>query len=764
MLTDGTDTWYFSTKSFELHGSDITVHDGVKDFGPISHSIDPYTMRYEFANVRVQLTGTWSRRNSDGTWGTIADLVRKAWNRTAQIRWHVGGISISSSLLIFDGTVANIEYTDDGSIDMTLDEREAIKHRVLPQRRFDKTTFPNLPNETDNVPMPLVYGSYTEGIVHRQTGFTIAEKIEGGNDPKYLVCDHVADFIDFPWFYIRALDSWAKIFVGATGTEDDGGRGTVTIDTSAAKFNVYMYPGNGVTTSTGTDGSNTPGPPAAWDNDENSKVSVLANGTTEAIIEFEWTQQGDSTNDKLENSVAEILDGDANAIGIEITATLGGGISVSSSNLEIYNSNTAAWESFETSFSTGGANNFYEITSVEYPWVSATEGVFWHLGSGMVGGDGTPVRIRARLVGTGWTANTTVVAYIHEIRLKIIAQFPRQFISQAKKSKRRAGLAIDGGPRLVPFWNPQSRPFEDVANGWNRAYITDFDGTIDNLCVEVQGREYGSWIDNVGRSNSFSAGQVIERPVFQVESILRDELGMTNTNIDQNSFDAAHSSVGANVSHIAIRAGSALNSKDLVEKVCYEHGFFLFRTHEGKIKAVNYLGTGDLVATLEPTDLISGLPVVRLSNINRIANDIEVFHTRLAHDNAYMRSTSSTDSASIAAYGGSGAVPIPIQINLETVRNNTLGGLDSSQRLIDRLIDVERLLSRPHRFVKLATVGAKFANGEIGDTLRLNATSFDPVMKCMGDTWSGLDLMIISKEMTERGVTFDTIIWAAPTI
>ncbi len=761
ILTDGTDTWHFSTKSFELHGSDVTVHDGVTDFGPISHSIDPYSMRYEFANVRVQLNGNWSRRNSDGTWGTIADLVRKAWNRTAQIRWHVGGISQSGSLLIFDGTVANIEYTDDGSIDLTLDEREAIKHRTLPQRYATTDIWPKLVTDSIDVPMPLIWGSPDEGIYHRQTGFHPCMLIENyevsgaTGSMKYLVSDHVSDFVDAAWFRLRGVDSWAKAFAGITSTLDDGGRTTLEVDIPTVKMYAYVYPTASRPTSTATDGANDVPPGYAFDNDEFTKVSVISESTTEASIILEWTQQGDDSNDPDQNSIAPFEDFAAAAFGLELHRTVKGGVTVTSHKIEVWDG--AAWVTFDTSSTTGSMSLFDFHSEYNY---TGSKGALWHLGTGPALGDGDPFKVRVTFTGSGWTANSTVVGYIHEARLRLKIHYPHDLAwSKAVVYEKKGGWAD------LRYRDRDPRSFNRIEFDVSRQVFDPTEPIGTHVFVECQGREYGAWIDGGGRSNGFNEGQVIERPVFQVESILRDELDMTNASIDQGSFDSTHSSVGGNISFVSIDASSKTGSKQLIELICYEHGFFLFRTHEGKIKAVDYLGTGDLVATLEPTDLVSGLPTVRLSNINRLANDITISHTATLHDARYVRSNSSTDSASITAYG---TVPSGgLQLKADTIRDSALTaslGTTNSERLTDRLIDVERLLSRPHRFVKLATVGAKFADGELGDTINLNATAFDPVMKCMGDTWSGLDLMIISKEMTERGVTFDTIIWAAPSI
>jgi hypothetical protein len=59
----------------------------------------------------------------------------------------------------------------------------------------------------------------------------------------------------------------------------------------------------------------------------------------------------------------------------------------------------------------------------------------------------------------------------------------------------------------------------------------------------VRGRLYGSWVDAVGRSNSFDENDPIENPAHIIESLYRDELGKVTADIDTAAFDAAASSL-----------------------------------------------------------------------------------------------------------------------------------------------------------------------------------------------------------------------------
>lgn len=759
LVDTGTATLYLSTKEFDLTTDGLHAYGIVREFGPIRHAIDVYSHRYEVSNVTITMSKVHafkealSSRTTD-YWIGVDYLLRKNWGKEANIYWYPGGDAneLADCLTIFTGKITGMSADVGETFTLTLDERETIAHRVLPQNHYNTTDFPDIENELVGAPVPIVYGnwSYATGAgggVLRQTGFVVADKISTGDDLKYLVAGHAVDTITQIWMYLQSLDSWAYIVTGFSSNVADTEGATITIDRDTMYFIVFMRPFNGYLASTGSDGSNPLGPAAAWDDDQDTKVSVIANSTTEAIIYFEWNQQGSESNDAVENGVAQLFDPagpTSNVEGAEFWVSKPGGITWTTANVELWNG--ASWLTIATSM-TVDAMTYYDFGTGSpntYDWISNAVGTFWHLGSGPRGGDGTPFKMRLRFVGSGWTANTTVVAYVHEARLRIAGQYPKQ------RGRRRGWVRV---------WTDPKHPERYIEKwGWiDFLELISRNDAFSTIAVECGGREYGSWIDDGARSNSFNAGDAINGPVFQIESILRDELGLGDSNIDVASFDAAEA-IEDQDCFLSMRAGSEVNSKDLIETICYEHGFFTYRTHAGKIKIIDYLtGTGETVGTLIPSDLVNQLPLIRLGEYSQLANALTVHHTRLADDNSFARSNDYTDSSSDTAYG-----TLPITMSLETVKVGSTAAI--GDRFKERLITQEYLLSRPHRFVTLETIGNKWAHGELGDVFNLDATFFDPICMCMGDSWLNLDLMIISKEMTERGVTFDTIIWAAPTL
>jgi len=105
------------------------------------------------------------------------------------------------------------------------------------------------------------------------------------------------------------------------------------------------------------------------------------------------------------------------------------------------------------------------------------------------------------------------------------------------------------------------------------------------IFVSAKGRMFGSWIDDGGRSNAFSAGDLITNPLYQIESILRDELTLTSTQIDVANFDTVAARFPSD--H---KTAFSWNTQEFaltkIDEICIEAGLVLYVGSAGKFKAV----------------------------------------------------------------------------------------------------------------------------------------------------------------------------------
>lgn len=128
--------------------------------------------------------------------------------------------------------------------------------------------------------------------------------------------------------------------------------------------------------------------------------------------------------------------------------------------------------------------------------------------------------------------------------------------------------------------------------------------------MNLLGRTFGAWIDAGGRSNSYDEDDVVAPGVFQIEDIMRTELGLGDSQIDTASFDALDS--GARVSHFSLT--SQMSAYQKCADIATDCGLILFTDHLNKIKVVSVLDDMAYTFNLTENDLLG-------------PNSLKVYHT-----------------------------------------------------------------------------------------------------------------------------------------
>ncbi len=739
---------YFSTKPITLSSDSIVCNALLVSVNGIAHAYDPRSCKYQPSAIIMQFSAVHDRvRPTTGTQRErLGDYLEDAYGQDVTIYIFPGGsvVSLTDCLVVFKGRVDRMQYDSDTTIRVYADERNTVLHRDLPQRTFDVATFSDLPASAIGKTMPIVYGDYHEDLYLRSSGFVFCEPI-GKN--KWLVADHKLDLTgEIGWMFIKQLESWASIESGQTVNEDDDGRGTLSL-TDQFTFDAHLFPFQGAVTSTGTDGSNDVGPNAAFDADVDTKVSVIAHSTTSAAVEFEWNQQGDPSDDSVENGIGVMQSA---GCGVQVYRSVPGGITVTAFGIDIFNTATSTWVSLGTAST---VDSLFFTNFDNFGWLVGSNRVVWHLAHGMLGGDGTGVKIRFTFTGTGWTADTTVVAYIHEARIQLRGKFwsyPHRIYrgKQPREGNVPRGILQRDGTRTIDgdrFEGPTV-----ISTPWALPEVGN-----DRIAMECVGREYGAWIDEAGRSNSFNEGQNINTAQYAIESLLRDELGLVAADLDVDSFDISGHTTFTN---IALGAGSRINSKRLIESICFEEGFILYRRQNGEMRLMDLIaGTGATTVTLTADDLGGKMPVIWKTPLSRLRNRLIVNYRKLPHDGSFAKTFTVNDTTSQTDFTNTVALVEEIDI----VTKNFESGITSPSSGIDkRFISSSHLLSRDLIFVRLETVGIKWAHIELGDSFALDETSFGHQMRLYGATWTGVTLIVYSKTTRIDATIFDCIIWS----
>ena len=725
------------------------------DISPITHGNDYSSCEYQPAHIEAVVSNLFvGRDGASSKWRRVTDLIGgDAWDASVLVYWHPGGygtpLTSNQSLILFVGSLTSMQCDGDSRVRIMADEISNIDHRDLPQRKATRGVFPKINAELVDTSLPLVYGLCMEGSDLRQYGFALGIPIEQW---KWVFSDHPSyNFFDIRisgsvqqriWIWIDALQAWAGSYLGVTFDTDDSGRATATVDPLGSGFDVYLNPTAGYPTSTGTDGSNTAPPSDAFDYDADTKVSVLANSSTQAEIIFEWRQNGSDTNHATENGVADMngpsgADGPLSGIQINCSSAAA---TIASSSMDYWDG--GAWVSITTSITRDiGIHVHYEKN-----FFTGAKGTYWHFATGGQGGDGTPFKIRIRFVGSGWTTDTTVVAYINEIRLCRSCKFPRQVYYQSAKASRR-GLSPDNSFGIdrdkVPL------------NPGTTAYMRRSDVVAPSAVgASLWGRMYGTWIDLGGRTNPYSTGDIISSAVGMIESILRDELGYSQ--IDDASFDALYSGGSYKTqARINLIPASSINSKALIDRICFEHRLVLMRRRDsGSLRIFSDLGTGELAGTLTPADLVDGIPQLSLTDSGSRVGEIIVRYRKLPHDNKYFKTLTATDSNYWYT---------TVHKNTQEISCDTIAFHDATfpnlGPLTDRLINVQALWSRAHYLVDFTTIGPRFAHVELGDEFEFSATHFDEILPLFGASWSGKRFVIYEQSILKNAVNFKAICW-----
>ena len=230
----------------------------------------------------------------------------------------------------------------------------------------------------------------------------------------------------------------------------------------------------------------------------------------------------------------------------------------------------------------------------------------------------------------------------------------------------------------------------------------------DYVYVSGKGREYGAWIDTVNssaRTNgngdapdpNYAAAALIENPIYQIEDILRRELGLdastTGADIDIESFDMAGANrTGAYSATDGTRRGDAaylfndaivdikfafsqykfINSKDLITKICRQCMSFVWFSGSGKFKIRTLKLPGDTwVADATVNFHEINLKGISRTPLNNVRNKIIINYAMDYARDKMMESTTDTDTTSNATGVAGYNDTLTLELDAECILDET---------------------------------------------------------------------------------------------
>jgi len=407
-----------------------------------------------------------------------------------------------------------------------------------------------------------------------------------------------------------------------------------------------------------------------------------------------------------------------------------------------------------------GANDLFlfGVPQVSNLGVIATNGV-----KGFVGGNvtGTAVEIQLEIDGSAATTNVGQNATGNRVLLTggpsgtnhVMAYSTPQKTSWDFSSELTLVATRDGGAGTVTVdsafiqveYTPNegtshigfveelqwTNPMESVFNQKPREfdYVTvektfNFPKDLQVIYVSAKGRKYGSWVDGSRGSpgNSFNANDLIEHPVYVIESILRTELGLADANINMISFDTIAAATSSY--RIAFSQLDRIKAFDLIDDICRQFCYYFFINGEGKATLVDKKLTSAYDPdSLDPTYSIDfndcEIGKIRKTDVGNVKTKI-----RIEYDYDYgprvNRLNIETSSPNNSTYNRDNSLDLVVDCN--KMRYLVDSGSDANAKAVATLI--HNLYKDNHQtrknVVSLTAFNPVYLKSEIGDIVSIS--------------------------------------------
>ncbi len=270
----------------------------------------------------------------------------------------------------------------------------------------------------------------------------------------------------------------------------------------------------------------------------------------------------------------------------------------------------------------------------------------------------------------------------------------------------------------------------------------------------IKGREYsGTWN---GRKTS---GNLIETPADVIESLLRDDLGLGDDNIDMDSFDAVNTELGATY----VMSGAITergNSKEILDDLARQAKSFVFWGADDKVKMDTFYAANTTVRIIGKNE-IRGAPIVTQSKLLDIVNDLTLTYKKEPIESRLIKTLSRVDDRTAASGSQTKHNAVMTKdIKADFIRNDTAIGLLADHWCKD---DADSFWSVKHDIVEInisANRGIDFWDTtfkplmllDLLDIIELNDTDFDSIVKCNGVSWNGKQFKVFFTDRRKLGL------------
>lgn len=151
---------------------------------------------------------------------------------------------------------------------------------------------------------------------------------------------------------------------------------------------------------------------------------------------------------------------------------------------------------------------------------------------------------------------------------------------------------------------------------WREKFLRSIQVIAGDLFATVKGHKFGSWITDGGRSVGYAATDVIDQPAYIIESILRDVLGITATNINTTSIDDIGNTTTGRRHRWKHRRSinEQANSLDVIEEFVRELGCLYLHdsANKARLVAIDYYNPTTQLTNADIVEDETGHPMARV--------------------------------------------------------------------------------------------------------------------------------------------------------
>lgn len=721
-LTDGTDTWYFS--DIEMILTDGHVYGLLTSVSPITTGVDFFSRKWLRPELKITLSNLRYRKK-DGVdqWNRLGDDLKNLHGTVAEIYYMRGERinALADCLKRFTGQVIfQPEYTEDKVV-VTVYAADKFIDKTLPVG-IVSDSYSDAPIDSLPLKKPIVYGEFKFDYNDSRNDLGLAVAVLLVElvgfifvvNGRYLISDHVLNTNDelFITTKLQPGFMWEMHDAKITRNVNESGDGTSEISSLLSK--VVVYPNEDFAGDFLIDGDQKYIRDHLNARDRNPSTYAKAtdfidegSGPTdqsEVIAYFSFPDLGTGDGDNLPALPSSFLFSPPLSVDVLLEVRL------ESESGVLWDAGDALNPTLYYYHDTNGTDSRVTIMEFSDAELGVSGGTLKSIDIAGITNINNKV---------GWhlrTGQYTAPAGTQEPALFLIAGRTND-----NTDKTLQGDGITDNQNLLRIYTVRllvtqvmSKEAMDFPVAW----------------AACKGREYGSWI--TGRSSAYVADALIEDPVGIIESILRDELGRVNADLDLPSFiTGENTSVKARINLYEKNQMSALTA---VRQIAEQSTLMFLFGADGLARCIDLTNKTPTTNRIIPYSHIKG-GHVKVSKTATIRNKMTIKSRWRAEVGKYsdietVEDTTSTGDAKIGDRTYSASWQNIAGTSKDAVSANLVNNTDG-------------IWSKQHEAIELATFGTMHADLFEGDWIELEASSVDHHLLFYGASWSGKQFVIL---------------------